>query len=120
MAHTPGPWEMSGPDEPACVRTVREYVELIADGSRPRKDSKGRPQKPYKKTIYDPMGVSLWPRYWSDLAPTTIDNARLIAAAPDLLAECKLARDILKASGVADPVTIERLTRVIDKAEGRP
>jgi hypothetical protein len=117
MAHTPGPWEMSGPDEMACVRTVREYIEMVADGSRPKKDSRGRDLPPYKVTIYQPFPI-FWPP-WSALSPEQVANARLIAAAPDLLAACKAARDILRIIGGANPLTMEQIDVAIAKAEGR-
>jgi hypothetical protein len=116
MAHTPGPWEMSGPDERPRVQTVRRYVELVADGSRPKKSPRGKPLEPHHKTIHDPnpWGILTESR-WSDLGPTTIDNARLIATAPDLLAACKEALKDLSWSAASR----SHVERAIDKAEGR-
>ena len=51
--------------------------------------------------------------------PLTMDDARLISAAPDLMAACKLALELLPNQGCAELGCAEKLRAAIAKAEGR-
>jgi hypothetical protein len=73
--YTPGPWEVSGEQEAAEVRTVAEFIEYIADGSRPKKNA-----KPYKVAI---CYFSFFLTKWASCSKWRKPDAHLIAAAPD-------------------------------------
>ena len=82
MSHTPGPWEVAYEDDIAQVQTVDQFIERIADGSRPKKNA-----KPYHYPICQ---FGYFFQKWSTIKnKETRDNARLIAAAPALLAACQ-------------------------------
>jgi hypothetical protein len=59
---TEGRWEKSRNGEPAEIRTEQEFIELLRDGSRPKRGA-----KPYKATIYMPIaglfGGTPWERF---------------------------------------------------------
>jgi hypothetical protein len=88
--HTPGPWEDLSDGHWASVRTTHHAGHAI-DCNHSGKN-----------------------------AAEDCANARLIAAAPDLLAALKAARDwdTLAADGISDPV-LSQITAAIAKAEGQ-
>ena len=102
--HTPGPWGA--------------YAELKSGGLHTiwTEDTNGDPH-PFTKLIARTC-----------LAPGSEGNARLMAAAPDLLAECVKARSVLRTAldDVTNPTgknvinrRIETLTAAITKARGQ-
>lgn len=98
--HTPGPWTCSPQPETGIDITIR------SDNYAPR---------PYVASI-------TWGN--SDLfREQNIGNARLIAAAPDLLsAACEVEAAMLNVAHQLDPAlkaTVDKLYRAIAKAEGR-
>lgn len=52
-------------------------------------------------------------------SPEIVPNARLIAAAPDLLAACKMVADMAVGWGALTPGDIAEVKAAIAKAEGR-
>lgn len=97
--HTPGPWAVN----PAVARVDA----FVSNGAVP-------------------ICQMLWPTAWRTEAETDA-NARLVAAAPDLLQELKIARryiaiqrndlgEVLNDDAVTD---LERIDAAIAKAEGR-
>lgn len=104
-AHTPGPWQIvpywDGDD---VVNVVAEYSERIEDG-RTIKVANWIAELDAAVDFDDE----------DDRREETYANARLIAAAPDLLEACKLA---VSRMGMRNP-TAAVLNAAIDKAEGR-
>lgn len=79
---TPGPWEVGGPYPSVTVITM---VDAGRDWPEPEP-----PQ--YEPVCYVHDGA---PTYDKPPPPVALANARLIAAAPDLLAACIRLRDVL-------------------------
>jgi hypothetical protein len=92
--HTPGPWSVS--IEPDKYDTGRDEIRVLAEEDR------NHPQ--------GPLTVS---RINQHLAGESVANARLIAAAPDLLEALRGLIDQLEAAGIHIP------GEAIAKAEGR-
>ena len=95
MTHTPGPWHTDG-------TAGFEALEVRSNDRR--------------------IAKSLYHRGSEDREADA--NARLIAAAPDLLAACKAARRALQAADsrgfISAVYEIEQLEIAIAKARGRP
>ena len=103
--HTPGPWHL-GPDDPET-----ETREIFPDHYR------GDPNEEDRGLI---AFVSQWKGqcHPSDMAEAAA-NARLISAAPDLLAACKgLLNHALAEHQFAGERLIESVRAAIAKAEG--
>lgn len=84
MSHTPGPWKVGFSDESGCGEGA--YItdgadDVIVRGGSPEGDI--------------------------DYGVLTVANARLIAAAPMLLAEAKKYRELLRALLVGETVKID-------------
>jgi hypothetical protein len=103
MSHTPGPWQISGPSKPDNVggrdyAVLDEQTKIIAE-------------------CYEKVGPS-------DTRPAYA-NARLIAAAPELLQACKelvdiasgLRRNPNRTYGAVDAIV--EAEKAIAKAEGK-
>ena len=110
MGHTPGPWEVGGVGD-SCVATPTHPDERIC-------------------VCWDPRPAELEDGSWEDHSPEIRANARLIAAAPELLAVCQAIAGDLQAlldgddfSGMSDAelfgVMLRSLNAAIGKAEGR-
>lgn len=106
--HTPGPWEVIEKDQPACIRVYQE----------------GCPgDHPYICEML--FGVHRKPKGNFE---QRIHNARLIAAAPDLLAACKRLVAFEKGDGscllcgarerCSDTCSVGKAQSAIAKAEG--
>jgi len=97
MQHTPGPW------------TARINDRGIGDA-----DVIHRDDEKYSVIcrMYDAM-------LCKGHGGTAADNARLIAAAPDLLEACKITLENLRPLYPSNHLCIKKLTSVIAKAEGR-
>ena len=94
MSYTPGPWE---------VRWDYTRDRGIICVEHP---------------AYDALDVVL--PYWAKTAKEHKANARLVAAAPELLNACLLAADCIdKFKGKLSPGAKDRLLAAIAKAEGR-
>jgi hypothetical protein len=110
--HTPGPWSVS--IEPDKYDTGRDEIRVLAEEDR------NHPQ--------GPLTVS---RINQHLAGESVANARLIAAAPDLLEALRGLIDQLEAAGIhipgedsgqwhgAEGISFSRAIEAIAKAEGR-
>lgn len=94
MAHTPGPWTVKGSDLPGG------FLEIISPSYR-------------KETDAEHVVCEL--RRWR--RPSPEDNARLIAAAPELLRELKFAVSVLQDNHIARGVAAA--LAAIRQAEGR-
>lgn len=94
MKHTPGPWTQL--DQEHAISIVSAGI-VIADVF-----------KPDDNCVSPPMSE-------------TLDNARLIAAAPDLLKALEEVARWDEESGIEDewPVVMENVRQAIAKAEGR-
>ncbi len=75
--HTVEPWEVSPLDECAEIRTVAEFVEFIADGSRPKKNV-----KTYKINI---CWFSMFAARWGSCGPRRRADARRIVTCVNAL-----------------------------------
>lgn len=97
-SHTPGPWEV----------VPHHQVPYLASGIQTSYNVQayyrtGRPRgKPERRAVV------------CGLAMMSIDNARLIAAAPDLLHACKLALNWIPATSLPGEV----LAAAVARAEG--
>lgn len=101
--HTPGPWRIDG-SEVSC-----EGMGALAVVS----SDDLRPEGYFIVAAVVDISTEVWPKAGSCEA-----NARLIAAAPDLLNTCKFALDSLERSGLGDSWTATILRETIAKAEG--
>lgn len=109
MGHTPGPWFVREPDQEERLADIAE----------------GRPPEDMELTeVYARGGGQVC--FVMNTTPNESDNARLIAAAPKLLAALNRVLDVLtdrldwqggNITGLEDAV--ELATKAIDKAEGR-
>lgn len=112
--HTPGPWDIIREEQP------NDYP-LVWVG---RKDRRGREGNDYRNSI------SLVPRHvcqvYDQLSEEDAANARLVAAAPDLLGACKaIWNDWGDSLNATDPeaegyATLQLVKAAIAKAEGTP
>lgn len=92
--HTPGPW----------------HTGTMPDTARSIYAAEGRMRCEEK-------GTCLYPIAWTvDFDGEAEANARLIAAAPELLTACRVAYAILREKQIAEGVTV-RLQEIIAKAE---
>ena len=95
MPHTPGPWNM-------------------------------QKREPGDKTIFVSQPADGYHRLRAEIdcddcdTETAEANARLIAAAPELLEACKLLIEVFNRSGASDYPTVKKAAAAIAKAEGRP
>ncbi len=78
--HTPGPWEVGGPYPGVSVIVCTDPG--VSQGPDP------------EPPVYDPICI-LDSRIDGEPDPRTVADARLIAAAPDLLAALKGLRDVV-------------------------
>ena len=105
MSHTPGPWDFGN------------EIHLISNGGI--YDGQDMSEEVFDATVFAGTGED-----WEQIATgiTSEDNARLIAAAPDMLAMLEELREGALLSwwdGAGVPVGIvERLDEVIRKARG--
>jgi len=101
MKHTEGPWNIQcqGPDEP-CFIIGPEPVNLFLAALKPGRLG---------------HGFGLQDKLTQE---EQIANARLMAAAPDLLKACQTAFDNLKPRYSSDHIVIKRLAGAISKALG--
>lgn len=109
--HTPGPWEYEpggwGGDESVGVQPAPGMIFHCYDQSRKASVGIAALERP-----------TYWDRENGTIAIGQEDaNARLIAAAPDLLAASKLALETLTNNGFSG-VSVNALTAAIAKAEG--
>lgn len=101
--HTPGPWKLSGHEYPSAARGITVYC------------AQGVNIGTVCTTPYSGKGARA-----ADYARVAAANARLIAAAPDLLAASIKALEALRWAEAAElPVFehIEELERAIAKAQ---
>ena len=105
--HTPGPWTVTGNNglfiEPICMRAHYNFL-----GDRCRKCNVQKIDHITDSSqVYNPRKLE-----------EAQANARLIAAAPDLLAACRAARDWygLDGDGISEPV-LSQLKAAIYAAE---
>lgn len=84
--YTPGPWWIKP--------TSRSRLELEIEG----------------------VGASVATVYESHTTPNHEDNARLIAAAPDLLDACQIALRLIRAAGIDDRIGAHEIRSAIAKA----
>lgn len=88
--HTPGPWSTHMCDDTSIVdRDGRDIAQICGDYRHP------------------------------DIWPVTEANARLIAAAPEMLEALKIALAAFKAQDRMDVSAVHVIEEAIDKAEGR-
>jgi hypothetical protein len=97
--HTPGPW--------AVLRRVDAIVDnlIVRSDGVPRIGEEGFRDRVAEAT-------------WLDSDEETEANARLIAAAPDLLAAAEAALEILDEDGIGNGPTGAMLAAAIAKARG--
>ena len=114
MKHTPGPWEIESPTMAGSHRIV---IGAYGFGSVAAASLNGAPLVQSKLSPDSP--------YYGQQIPTMEANARLIAAAPDLLEACKDIATILDYGAVggkpSEPILFEtyhKLKRAIAKATG--
>ena len=93
--YTPGPWETGRPDMATLVEGV---------------DSKWI----YAGDIYIAVASGCASENWDEV----MANARLIAAAPELLAACELVLEVLDQDSVRDSECFWLIKRAIAKAKG--
>ena len=101
MTHTPGPWEYVDKHVDTGHGFDRRFQFVRAPGTI-IKNNRG---PDYAREIFSDEDY-----------PEKVDDGHLIAAAPDLLAALKDARDYLVFEGIGDA---ERIEAAIAKAEGR-
>lgn len=97
MTHTPGPWRLT--DEVQTDRGRTWGINAWEDTSGITGDAR----------LAEVFSI--------------VENARLVAAAPDLMEACKFSLSVHKAQGMFDAserLAIERLERAIAKASGTP
>lgn len=97
--HTPGPW------------TMFECLESMTAIYGPENHQIGWVIQEYNRKI---------PGYANNLTLADSDraNARLVAAAPDLLEACRLALEYLQKSQFSDGDAYPALLKAIEKADG--
>lgn len=101
--HTPGPWKLSGHEYPSAARGITVYC------------AQGVNIGTVCTTPYSGKGARA-----ADYARVAAANARLIAAAPDLLKASIKALEVLRwaeAAGLPVFEQIEELERAIAKAQ---
>jgi len=96
---TPGPWK---------VGRVGAVVSEVPENSTTERPSALTPDDPYGLEYYGGYLIC---------ESVTAPNAKLIAAAPDLYAACKLALDW--AGEALDTVFVHRMREAVARAEGR-
>lgn len=105
MKHTPGPWEFA---TPTMAGNDRIIIEAYGFGSIAAISLNGAPRH---QSRLDPTSI-----YYQEQITTMYANARLIAAAPELLEALKMATYDYEAMSSRDWAHIKEL---IEKAEGR-
>ena len=101
MPHTPGPWEAFG-------WAYDQQWAIAEDRGRKGSAKQGR------------ILAEIRNRAGHDAQEEEIANAKLIAAAPELLEELRAALDMLQVAGKGqESKTVRRWQALIDKAEGR-
>lgn len=101
MSHTPGPWHIGSGN---AEDWYEGNLTILCKSDKPNRLT-GSPYRVLAKLN----------QYYS-----SPDNARLIAAAPELLEACIYAADVLEGEGGVDlDETINKLRAAIAKAEGR-
>lgn len=112
MPHTPGPWEVAPhPDDAEMVEVVRDYVEIAG----------GRKQAQWIAECDSGVDSDMSEDEWQQTVERNQANARLIAAAPDLLAACERSVRLLGQREGTDAVVDSALVQIraaIAKAEG--
>ena len=104
--HTPGPWEADDPQKQ--VGEGRPLFEISS------KDGIRRPLMEIEISAYDDFGhVTI--AVVDDEISAWVANARIIAAAPDMLDELKSILSVMEGKGIA-PKRQETIRQVIDKA----
>ena len=94
--HTPGPWMVNASTDTANCYKI---------------EGAGLSVKVYGKDRYLPNGTTV-------RVLRTLANARLIAAAPDLLAACKAVRDLVEFNDVPREEIWKIIDAAVAKAEG--
>lgn len=111
--HTPGPWEACHDGKCKC----RQVWSIPGDCPVFTANDKG--EKVLVGLIHHEWGDDLDLIYGEIPAEQQEANARLIAAAPDLLEACKLVLENIAPKYSSYHICVEKLRAAISKAEGK-